>query len=272
MSRAYCRGQARRRRPDARRWRSRPAKTGVTVNAVCPGFVETAMLEASVERIVAQDRPHAPSRARASLAAANPQGRFIQPEEVAAAVLWLCSRGGALDHRPGDLGLGRRDMVSAAAPAPALDDGKQRLRLWLRLLRASRTIEAELRERLSTEFDTTLPRFDVMAALYRAPDGMLMSELSRVPAGLQRQRHRHHRPAGVGRPASARPARRRPPHVRSSRLTPSGRRRFRRDGRARTKPGSTSCSAMSAKADADGIDRACSRPVRSPSARDGRRT
>ena len=57
--------------------------------------------------------------------------------------------------------------------------GKDRLRLWIRLLRASRTIEAELRERLKKEFDTTLPRFDVMAALYRAPEGMLMSDLSR---------------------------------------------------------------------------------------------
>jgi DNA-binding MarR family transcriptional regulator len=57
--------------------------------------------------------------------------------------------------------------------------GKEKLRLWIRLLRASRTIEADLRERLSKEFDTTLPRFDVLAALYRAPDGMLMSDLSR---------------------------------------------------------------------------------------------
>ena len=43
--------------------------------------------------------------------------------------------------------------------------GKERLRLWIRLLRASRTIEAELRERLKKEFDTTLPRFDVMEGL-----------------------------------------------------------------------------------------------------------
>ncbi|CDX50648.1 MarR family transcriptional regulator [Mesorhizobium plurifarium] len=57
--------------------------------------------------------------------------------------------------------------------------GKERLRLWIRLLRASRTVEAELRERLKKEFDTTLPRFDVMAALYRSPEGMLMSDLSR---------------------------------------------------------------------------------------------
>jgi DNA-binding MarR family transcriptional regulator len=69
-------------------------------------------------------------------------------------------------------------MVSAPLSAMSRD-GKERLRLWIRLLRASRTIEAELRERLRREFDTTLPRFDVMAALYRAPEGMLMSSLSR---------------------------------------------------------------------------------------------
>lgn len=57
--------------------------------------------------------------------------------------------------------------------------GKEKLRLWIRLLRASRIIEAELRDRLGKEFDTTLPRFDVLAALYRTPDGMLMSDLSR---------------------------------------------------------------------------------------------
>ncbi len=71
-------------------------------------------------------------------------------------------------------------MVSTpqAASEPS-SDSKDRLRLWIRLLRANRLIEAELRERLRTTFDTTLPRFDVMAALYRAPDGMLMSDLSR---------------------------------------------------------------------------------------------
>lgn len=54
------------------------------------------------------------------------------------------------------------------------------MRLWLRLLRTSRAIENELRERFRTRFDTTLPRFDVMAALWRRPDGMMMSELSRM--------------------------------------------------------------------------------------------
>ena len=68
-------------------------------------------------------------------------------------------------------------MVSAVARVA--DDDRARLRLWLRLLRTTRAIERELRERLATAFDTTLPRFDVMAALDRAPEGMMMGELSR---------------------------------------------------------------------------------------------
>jgi NAD(P)-dependent dehydrogenase (short-subunit alcohol dehydrogenase family) len=66
------------------------ARTGVTVNAVCPGFVESDMLEESVQRIV-EKTGRTVEQARASLSATNPQGRFIQPQEVAAAVLWLCS-------------------------------------------------------------------------------------------------------------------------------------------------------------------------------------
>ncbi len=56
---------------------------------------------------------------------------------------------------------------------------KQRLRLWIRILRTARAIEAEVRERLRVTFGMTLPQFDVMAALQRKPDGMKMSELSR---------------------------------------------------------------------------------------------
>jgi DNA-binding MarR family transcriptional regulator len=56
---------------------------------------------------------------------------------------------------------------------------KERLRLWLRILSVSRAVEAELRERLRA-LDSTLPRFDVMAALHRAPDGLKMSALSSV--------------------------------------------------------------------------------------------
>jgi DNA-binding MarR family transcriptional regulator len=61
--------------------------------------------------------------------------------------------------------------------APSLS--KQRLRLWIRILRAARAIEAEVRDRLRVNFDVTLPQFDVMAALERKPDGMTMTELSR---------------------------------------------------------------------------------------------
>lgn len=59
----------------------------------------------------------------------------------------------------------------------ALD--QRRLRMWLRMLRTTRTVEAHLREFLREEFDTTLPRFDVLAALFRAEGGLKMSELSK---------------------------------------------------------------------------------------------
>ena len=57
---------------------------------------------------------------------------------------------------------------------------KQRLRLWIRLLRSARAIEGEIRERLRKEFTVTLPQFDVMAALARKEAGMSMTELSRM--------------------------------------------------------------------------------------------
>lgn len=65
------------------------ATTGVTVNAVCPGYTETAMLERTVANIVsATGRTEA--EARQQLAQCNPQRRFIESQEVAAAVAWLC--------------------------------------------------------------------------------------------------------------------------------------------------------------------------------------
>lgn len=63
-------------------------KSGVTVNAVCPGFAETELLDASIETIAARTgRGEADARA----ALVNPQGRFVTPEEVAGAILWLAS-------------------------------------------------------------------------------------------------------------------------------------------------------------------------------------
>lgn len=57
---------------------------------------------------------------------------------------------------------------------------RRRLRTWLRLLRVTRGTENRLREYLRLRHDTTLPRFDVMAALHREKDGLKMSELSGV--------------------------------------------------------------------------------------------
>jgi DNA-binding MarR family transcriptional regulator len=60
-----------------------------------------------------------------------------------------------------------------------ISPAKSRLRLWIQLIRSSRSIETEIRDRLRREFDETLPRFDVMAALYRNREGMMMSRLSK---------------------------------------------------------------------------------------------
>lgn len=68
------------------------ARTGVTVNAVCPGFTETDLVAESLERIVAKTG-RTLDEARAELTRHNPQGRLIDPAEVADAVLWLCGEG-----------------------------------------------------------------------------------------------------------------------------------------------------------------------------------
>lgn len=70
------------------------ARTGITVNAICPGFVETPLLERSIETIVAKTGLSREAAAE-TLKADNPQGRFIQLSEVAETALWLCSDGAA---------------------------------------------------------------------------------------------------------------------------------------------------------------------------------
>ena len=69
-------------------------------------------------------------------------------------------------------------MKSALDEFAVEDEAKTRLRLWLRLLRATRNIESVLRENFRVEYQSTLPRFDVMAALHRYPKGLKMNELS----------------------------------------------------------------------------------------------
>jgi NAD(P)-dependent dehydrogenase (short-subunit alcohol dehydrogenase family) len=70
------------------------ASRGVTVNAVCPGFTDTDIVADAVANIVRKTGRTA-EQARAELAAANPQGRLVQPDEVAHAVAWLCMPGAA---------------------------------------------------------------------------------------------------------------------------------------------------------------------------------
>jgi NAD(P)-dependent dehydrogenase (short-subunit alcohol dehydrogenase family) len=66
------------------------ARTGVTINAVCPGWVETRMVEETVARI-AEKTGRSEAQARASLEGMSPQRRLIQPAEVAHAVAMLCA-------------------------------------------------------------------------------------------------------------------------------------------------------------------------------------
>jgi len=82
------------------------------------------------------------------------------------------------------------EPINTSEPAPEWVDGETKvleapgdhgaeLRLWLRLLTCSTLVEAEVRRRLREEFDCTLPRFDLMAQLERASDGMVLGEVSK---------------------------------------------------------------------------------------------
>jgi DNA-binding MarR family transcriptional regulator len=75
------------------------------------------------------------------------------------------------DHAPIPL-----DAETKVAERPA--DHEAELRLWLRLLTCTTLIEGEVRRRLRDEFDVTLPRFDLMAQLDKAPNGMTLGEVS----------------------------------------------------------------------------------------------
>jgi DNA-binding MarR family transcriptional regulator len=68
------------------------------------------------------------------------------------------------------------DAETKVAERPA--DHEAELRLWLRLLTCTTLIEGEVRSRLRERFDVTLPRFDLMAQLDKAPNGMTLGELS----------------------------------------------------------------------------------------------
>ena len=64
------------------------ARTGITVNAVCPGFTDTPIIAESIERIIAKTG-RSREEALAEFTKTNPQGRLVSPAEVADAVFWL---------------------------------------------------------------------------------------------------------------------------------------------------------------------------------------
>jgi 3-hydroxybutyrate dehydrogenase len=70
------------------------ARKGVTVNAICPGYVETDIVARAAENIASKTKL-SEEEAKASLYAKNPQGRLITADEVASAIAWLCSDGAA---------------------------------------------------------------------------------------------------------------------------------------------------------------------------------
>ncbi len=73
------------------------ARKGITVNAVCPGYTDTPLLAGAVDNIVGKTG-RSVEEAKAALAASNPQGRLVQPAEVANAVAWLCLPGAEAIH------------------------------------------------------------------------------------------------------------------------------------------------------------------------------
>ena len=68
------------------------ARKNITVNALCPGYTETDIVQDAVRNIVAKTGQSA-EQAKQALAARNPQQRLVQPEEIAQSVVWLCAAG-----------------------------------------------------------------------------------------------------------------------------------------------------------------------------------
>jgi DNA-binding MarR family transcriptional regulator len=117
------------------------------------------------------------------------------------------------------------DAETKVDEAPA--DHRSELRLWLRLLTCTTLIESEIRRRLREEFDFTLPRFDVLAQLDKAPDGLVLGEVSKrlmVSAGnITAIAERLIQDGFITRQPSAQDRR-----VQIIRMTPEGRRKFSR--------------------------------------------
>lgn len=120
------------------------------------------------------------------------RANYLKPKEIDCGRLFA-----ALDLRPASIYLKLKTLGgSVPASMPAVDDciemldsetkavetpedHAEELRLWLRLLTCTTLIEGEVRGRLRQRFDVTLPRFDLMAQLDKAPEGMTLSDVSK---------------------------------------------------------------------------------------------
>ena len=93
------------------------AKKNITVNAVCPGYTETDIVRNAVANIQAKTQ-RSDDEARQALLAQSPQGRFVQPDEVANAVAWLCLPGRRVDDRAEHRHRRWRRIEENAMPSP----------------------------------------------------------------------------------------------------------------------------------------------------------
>jgi DNA-binding MarR family transcriptional regulator len=119
------------------------------------------------------------------------------------------------------------DSLVSDLESRVIDDHHHALKLWLRLLACTTRVESVVRNRLRSEFATTLPRFDLLAQLEREPAGLTMGELS------QRLMVTGGNVTGVTDQLEAEGLVKRTPHPSDRRafavqLTPSGKRQFRR--------------------------------------------
>jgi hypothetical protein len=142
--------------------------TGVTVNAICPGYVETEMLEESIRRVM-EKTGRSEEEARRGFAEINPNHRLIQPEEVAAAALWLVSDAAiSVTGQTIPISGGVPDGCCPPRASKPTAANKERLRLWIRLLRAQRTIEANC---ATASSDASRPRCRVSTSCRRSIAG-----------------------------------------------------------------------------------------------------
>lgn len=122
---------------------------------------------------------------------------------------------------------GEAALLGPDLESRVVDDDHQALKLWLRLLACTTRVEDQIRNRLRQQFDTTLPRFDLLAQLERHPEGLSMRELS------QRLMVTGGNVTGVVDQLEAESLVQRQPHASDRRsftvtFTPTGRRLFRR--------------------------------------------